>query len=490
MEEVRSNVEELPFRAALKRLGSEGVSRCGCFRRVTIDERNVSISIHMRNKNYIPFRFAALTALALFLAAVSSFSQDKPLSLADCYRLANQNQPDLATAEFQVHVAEAHLKERRSPYLPHLSFGATHNQQTYNYSGLPGTSPSTAANLFNGERWNNSPYYYTGLNFSQNIYDFGLTRGSVERGKAELAQAKQNQERVLQETLLNVRNAYFGVLAAQELVEVRQKTVETQSKHLEQIDAFFQVGRVPKIDLTRQEVQLANAQLDLVQAQSDLTIAHAALATSMGLPVKNTFTLVDVLGTAQALDPVDSYLAQAQTTRPDLRALRQVIMAAEGDIVSARSNFRPRLNFTSFADFQNLKFPLIWNLGIGESLLQPLLSGGYNRAFLTETQQAKSVAESSLKSATQQVDREVYTDYANTTVSQQQIDLATRADEEAKENLAFAEGRYSAGVGNIIELTDAELLAATAGAQLVTARYNYQLAYGRLEVAAGQVPSE
>jgi len=187
---------------------------------------------------------------------------------------------------------------------------------------------------------------------------------------------------------------------------------------------------------------------------------------------------------------VDSYLTEAQKLRPDLRALREVVNAAQGDIVSARSNFKPRFNFTSFADFQNLKFPLIWNVGLGESLLQPLLSGGYNRAFLNETEQAKSAAESNLKSATQQIDREVYTDYANTTVSQQQIGLATKADQEARENLAFAEGRYSAGVGNIIELTDAELLAATASAQVVTAHYNYQLAYGRLEVAAGQDPSD
>jgi len=439
--------------------------------------------------------YTQLAALAFALiiaappAAAQGTPQDKALSLADCYHLAEQNQPDLATAEAEVHVAEAHLKERRSPYFPHLSFGASHNQQTYNYAGTPGISPATFASGANGEHWSNSPYYFTGLNFSQNIYDFGLTRGSVQRGKAELAQAQQNRDRVRQETLLNVRNGYFGVLAAQELVQVRQTTVQDQSKHLEQINAFFQVGRVPKIDLTRQEVQLANAQLDLVQAQSDLTVAQAALATAMGLPVKDTFTLVNVLEAAQALDQVDSYLTSAQTLRPDLRALREAIKAAQGDIVSARSNFKPRLNFSSFADFENLKFPLIWNLGFGESLVQPLLSGGFNRAFLNETEQAKSAAESNLKSAALQVDQEVYTDYANTSVAQQQIALATKADEEARENLAFAEGRYSAGVGNIIELTDAELLAATAGAQVVTARYDYQVAYGRLEVAAGKDPS-
>ncbi len=444
----------------------------------------------MRQKKY-PYwpGVAALIALACLFANPAA-AQNTPLSLAECYRLAEQNQPDLATAEAEVHVAEAHLKERRSPYYPHLSFGASHNQQTYNYAATPGISPSTFSNEANGEHWSNSPYYYAGLNFNQTIYDFGLTRGSVERGKAELAQAQENRDRVRQQTLLNVRNGYFSVLAAQQLVQVRETAVQDQSKHLDQIEAFFQVGRSPKIDVTRQEVQLANSELDLVQAQSDLTVAQAALATAIGLPVKNTFTLVDVLNAAIALEAVDGYLTEARTLRPDLRALREAIKAAEGDIVSARSNFKPRLNFSSFADLQNLKFPLIWNVGFGETLLQPILSGGYNRAFLNETQQAKSAAESSLKSATLLVDREVYADYAITSVSEKQIDLATKADQEAKENLAFAEGRYSAGVGNIIELTDAELLAATAGAQVVTARYNYRLAYGQLEVAAGKDPSD
>jgi outer membrane protein len=446
---------------------------------------------NLRRSKAALFAAFIVTAFATMLAATTAAAPtDAPLSLADCYRLASQNQPDLATAEAQVHVAEAHLKERRSPYFPHLSFGVSHNQQTYNYAGTPGVAPSIFTQQYHGESGSTSPYYYTGVNFSQNIYDFGLTRGSVVRGRAELAQAQENRDRIRQRTLLNVRNAYFAVLAAQQLVDVREKTVQNQSKHLDQIQAFFQVGRVPKIDVTRQEVQLANAEVDLVQARSDFVVTQAALATSMGLPVKNTYSLVDVLGSAQNLDSVDSYLGEAQKSRPDLRALQETVRAAEGDIVAAQSNFKPRLNFSSFVDFQNLKFPLIWNLGFGESLLQPLLTGGFNRAFLSEMEQAKTAADFNLKSASQQIDQEVYSDYQSTTVAQQQIDLAIKADSEARENLAFAEGRYSAGVGNIIELTDAELLAASAAAQVVTSRYTYQLAFGRLEVAAGKDPSE
>src|SRR5437588_559235 len=110
--------------------------------------------------------------LAIFALAIPLRAQDQPLSLADCYRIASQNQPDLATAQSQLRVAEAHLKERRSPYFPHLSFGANHNQQTYNFAATPGTAPSTFTANYHGESWSTSPYYFTGLGLSQNIYDF------------------------------------------------------------------------------------------------------------------------------------------------------------------------------------------------------------------------------------------------------------------------------------------------------------------------------
>jgi outer membrane protein TolC len=99
-----------------------------------------------------------------------------------------------------------------------------------------------------------------------------------------------------------------------------------------------------------------------------------------------------------------------------------------------------------------------------------------------------AASHSNLRSYLQQVDQEVYPDYQNVSMAQDKITLARKAADEAKENLAFAEGRYSTGVSNIIELTDAELLAPTAQSLLVEARYAYQVAVGRLQVATGEHP--
>ena len=57
---------------------------------------------------------------------------------------------------------------------------------------------------------------------------------------------------------------------------------------------------------------------------------------------------------------------------------------------------------------------------------------------------------------------------------------------QAQDNLDLAEGRYSAGVGNIIELTDAQVSLTSARASNVQALYTYKTALAELERAVGQ----
>lgn len=102
-----------------------------------------------------------------------------------------------------------------------------------------------------------------------------------------------------------------------------------------------------------------------------------------------------------------------------------------------------------------------------------------------EAQARRTAAEAELDSLTDRVRQEVYTAYSDLQVAKDKIGIAVEAEAESKENLALAEGRYQAGYGNIIELTDAQTLATTSEAQEVTARYDYQVAAARLDTAIG-----
>ena len=98
------------------------------------------------------------------------------------------------------------------------------------------------------------------------------------------------------------------------------------------------------------------------------------------------------------------------------------------------------------------------------------------------------MARANLASFRLRVRQQVYNAWSDEQVAGEKIQLARKAASEAAENLALAEGRYAAGVGNSIELTDAQLLATDTRAQVVTAQYAWQMADGRLQSAIGEEP--
>ncbi len=63
-------------------------------------------------------------------ASAAAGQNSAPLTLADCYRIAEQNQPELAAAQAAVEASEARLRQRHSAYLPRLDAGAGHTQST------------------------------------------------------------------------------------------------------------------------------------------------------------------------------------------------------------------------------------------------------------------------------------------------------------------------------------------------------------------------
>ena len=65
------------------------------------------------------------------------------------------------------------------------------------------------------------------------------------------------------------------------------------------------------------------------------------------------------------------------------------------------------------------------------------------------------------------------------------IPIAELNVEKAKENLELAQGRYNEGIGDVIELKDAEVAYTDAELSLLTSRYDYASAVADLKQAMG-----
>ena len=102
----------------------------------------------------------------------------------------------------------------------------------------------------------------------QLIYDFGKTAALVDEAQAGSRVAAGELERVRDLVVQNVRQSYFGVLQARRLVAVADAALARSELNLRSARGFFDVGTKPKSDVTRAEVEVANARVGVIRARN------------------------------------------------------------------------------------------------------------------------------------------------------------------------------------------------------------------------------
>jgi outer membrane protein TolC len=179
-------------------------------------------------------------------------------------------------------------------------------------------------------------------------------------------------------------------------------------------------------------------------------------------------------------------LREAYDSRPELASNLALQRAAELDVLARRKQHLPNLTGSAAYEWSGSDYPLRDGWLVGGSLQFPLFSGGRTSAEVGEARADLERLRFDEAGLRQDILREVRRALLELQRAAESIDVTHRASEQARENLALAEGRYETGVGNIIELTDAQTQRARADADHVRALYGYQIAIAALERAVGR----
>jgi outer membrane protein len=423
------------------------------------------------------------------LVAAVILAASKTLTLEQALETAKQHQPALRQAAANTEAARSRADEARSGLLPQLNANLSYTRRTQNFVSTATTLPSgvtvppAAPTFFTINAFNGS------LTLSQLIWDFGQTWNRFKASQSVAEATAQDAQTQLQTSLFGVRTAFFAARAARELVKVAQDTLANQQRHLEQVKGFVQVGTHPEIDLAQSLTDVANARVQLIQAQNGYATSRAQLNLAMGIEGSTDYDISDdrmpaVEGENGTLDElVDTAVA----TRPELAAYRLRVRAQQETISAVRGAYGPSLNFamagTEGGPFLNEMVPN-WNAGV--VLQWNLFSGLLTQSTVNE-------AEANLDSLVAQSDGErqqvrLQVDQAQLAIHAaiEALAAAEEALKNAKDRLRLAEGRYETGVGNIIELGDAQLALTTTAAQRVQADFAVSTARAQLWFALGR----
>ncbi|MBI4685832.1 MAG: TolC family protein [Nitrospirae bacterium] len=368
-----------------------------------------------------------------------------------------------------VNVNQSKVGEASANYYPQIDLT----------SGYSRTSPVSRTD-------HNSSDQYTGsVTLKQNIYDFGKTAKQVNIQNLNLSSSKSDLKNVTAQIILNVKQSYYGVLQAKKNRDVADETVKQFQQHLEQAKGFYEVGTKPKFDVTKAEVDLSNSRLNLIKAVNSFRVAVVTLNNAIGVPDAPEYTIEDNLSFKKYGVIFEEAIDKAYKSRPDLTSLIFKREAAEKSIKLANTGYYPVVSGNAAYNRSGEKFPLGegWNAGV--TLSFPIFSGFLTKYQIEEAKANLDVLKANEDLLKQKIFLEVQQAYLNIKEAEERIPIAELVIKQADENLELANGRYAAGIGSPIEVTDAQVLLTNAKSSYIQTLYDYKVAQANLEKAMG-----
>ena len=410
------------------------------------------------------------------------------LSLKDCIDTALRSQPTIRAAQENVRAGQGRETQAASPYFPQITASTGYSESHAPLGGAFGDSTTKS--------------YTTSLSMNQTLYDFGKTGNSYDAAKSGTLSLERDAERISQEVVLNVKQSYYALLAAKKLVEVARKTVEQTESHLKQAEAFFRTGSKPRYDVTRSEVEVNNAKLGLINAKNGVRIRTIALNNAMGIDPGKATEIVEELPSVPVLPSLDQAQIDALQNRPDRKRMEADIEAARSRVRAERSYYLPTLSANAAYNWANGSTEMgpflgtmfkgdvqnSWNAGI--MLTLPLFQGGLTKGRVGEARANLLALEAQRDAMKQSILLEVNQAFADLESAAARVEVMEKTLEKARENLDIAQGRYKAGVGPYIEVTDAQLSSVNSETDHIKALYDYHLAIAQLLKAMGTTITE
>jgi len=414
-------------------------------------------------------------------------SDAKVLALDDALLTALDNHPSLKAARERVAAQQAVLGQQVGAYYPTVS--ATNQYRTTTQSGTTGISP-TGFDFFNSQ-----------LTFNMTLYNFGKREGAVQAARETLSATGYNYKAAVDAVVVGVKQTYYAYLQAKAIVKVNEDTVKDRQLLVNQTQGFFDVGTRARIDVVRAESNLYSAQADLIASQNAAQVAWVTLKNAIGVRDLPERPLVEDTTMTAIPYNLDEAREIAYKTRPELKSFEAQRRAQDQNIATARRGHLPDLIFdanyrkshvsndTAKVGNRTIElntFPLRPSWQVQLSFNIPIFDGFRTTNRVEETLHTYYVIKAQEEQQRQQVALDVEQSYLKLVELEQRIKANEAAAKAAKENLDLANGRYQVGVGNIIEVTDAEALYTSAQTTYVRALYDYKIADAQFQRAIGK----
>jgi len=420
---------------------------------------------------------------------------EKKLTLEEAINMALPGHPKIQAATQNLRAGRFNTLAVQSAFWPQLSFDASRSYVwSENISRV--TIPTLPPKVRTTDNFNQTATDNYGFNANWILFDFGRTYFNVRSSKSLEKALMDNLNTAEQTVAYDIMDAYYNLLKFQSLVEVAHETLDDANAHLKQAQAFYDVGTKPKFDVTQAEVQVNNAKVLVIQSEDAVKVARVNLNTRIGIdPLAPTN--VEDRPVLEPLDtPMEVYMQQAIANRPDLKSLEEIYHSNEMQVKSQMAGFLPIITASASYGwnkqdgglFEQNDGRFLDNSGVMIAADIPIFSGFNTVARVGQARANMLSSKYTIEDTKNDILNQVGISYIAIQDAGASYEGFKTTVRSARENLDIANGRYEAGVGAILDVTDAQVSLTTAESNLAQAFYNYHLAFSKLLRTTGTPP--
>jgi len=412
-------------------------------------------------------------------------TKGKVLSMDDAVKIALDNQPLILARIGDYQAQLQNIAIALAPQLPQLSgqWGGNWNQIPTSVQS-PAGQAAPLSNIRSVTVQTRSLITAATVQATQLLWDFGKTLAATDAARAGAKSSAENVEIQKQETVRLVKEAYYSLALSNRLVQVSQAALDRALVNLRSAKGFFDVGTQPKSAVTRAEVDVANAQVDIIRAVNDVNIFRLTLNQLMGIPINTATEIADNLSYRHLEFDTKNLLNEAFARRPEYKQIKAQYEQADYTVTQQFRNFFP--NIVAQGTYGAARADMNETYTYGLQLNWSIFDGGNKIALYKQSQAQRDAAQARVRDTELVIWQQVERAFVTVQQAEESIGAAQKAAESADENFRLSQGRFDAGVANIIELTDAQLALTNAQAQVARALAVYWIATAQLDRFLGR----
>jgi len=460
----------------------------------------------MYNRKYL-----WILIIAMIIPSSVGFSQDElTFTLKKSVDYALKKNPEIKMAEKEVRKAKAGRLEAWSNILPRLD-GSVNFQHAWDiqqqtipnflkpmlkplepYMPELALMPDYVTMSFGMQ---NTLFY--GATVSQPVFLGGAGIAGIQIANSAKRAAEQNLEETKQSLIYNTTNAFYACLLSKELIKVQEEALAQTKANLNNVTKKYNVGSASGFDKMRAQVDLANLKPGVIAAKNNYKSALTMLKTVLGL---NRDSKIEVVGEFKYVEDdfgkmtLDELQKCAYEFRPIIKALANQKRITKKGITIARSNFLPKLFFSTDYSYMLMKNDYKFRHAEASkgftsalSLQIPLFHGFQSSAQYQKSSLDYKIILDSEKQAYDGIAAETEVAFNKFQEAKEKYLSAVQTVDLAKEALRLANMMYEEGVNTQLDILSSQLALTQAKLNYTNSIYEYQISRYQLRKVVGRL---